>query len=152
MYKSLLKIATGEGLRFLTVGLMATCLDLIVFAILNYFSKMSNSINFIIAFYLSVLCRFFADRSFTFNIPWCSDKYAMSIELLRYIFSCTATMLIGLWSFHVVHWMGYSNMISKIASIPPVTLAGYLLFKFVVFRTKPNVDTNLKSRYYNGRQ
>jgi putative flippase GtrA len=152
MNKSLLNIATGEGLRFLTVGLMATCIDLIVFAILNYFTEVNNSINFIIAFYLSVLCRFFADRNFTFKIPWCSDKYGMSIELLLYIFSCTATMLIGLWSFHAVHWMGCSNMISKIASIPPVTLAGYLLFKFIVFRTKSNVNTNLKSRYYNERQ
>ena len=125
-----------EGIRFLWVGLWATILDCIALLILTNFFQIDKTISFLLAFYTSVLCRFFFDKYYTFS----TDSNLMLDSTLRqlmvYILSCSMTMLIGIIifesSFHITH----SVIISKIISIPCVTLSGFIFFKLFVFRIK----------------
>jgi putative flippase GtrA len=105
---------------------------LVIFLILSSLTQINTQVCFIIAFYLAVLCRFIVDRRLTFGIKF--EISGMRRQFVRYLLSCTVTMLVGLAVFHLCLCVGISSIISKIISILPVTITGYVLFRIFVFK------------------
>ena len=119
-----------EMLRFLMVGGGATLLDLGVFRVLQCGFSVSPPVCFVVAFSVSVVCRFLADKFFTFqNI---AANYGRQFTL--YIGACVVTLFVGLCVFEVLNYLTDLPFLSKIGSVPFVTVAGYVLFRIIVFR------------------
>ena len=116
--------------RFLLVGGGATLLDLIAFSLLIYIFPEKPSVCFVVAFGLSVCCRFLADKKYTFRDT--NNSYFKQFAL--YATGCTLTLGVGITVFTLVLQLGSSELWSKLVSIPFVTVVGYLLFRSVVFR------------------
>lgn len=116
--------------RFLITGGLATLLDLAVFVLLGLVLPEQLKLRFVLAFSLSVVCRFLADKSFTFNNR--SKRYGS--QFLLYACSCVITMLAGLGAFNLALYCGASPFWAKLVSIPCVTVAGFFLFRCIVFR------------------
>ena len=81
-------------------------------------------------FSISVVCRFLADKFFTFRDI--TANYGRQFTL--YIGACVITLLIGLCVFEVLNYLTDLPFLSKIVSVPFVTVAGYVLFRIIVFR------------------
>lgn len=120
----------SQASRFLVTGGLATLLDLAVFMLLGLVIPEQLKLRFVFAFSVSVACRFLADKVFTFNNS--SKLYSRQFSL--YVLSCLFTMLVGLGAFNISLHYGASPFWAKIISIPCVTVAGFFLFRFVVFR------------------
>ena len=116
--------------RFLLVGGGATLLDLAVFSLLIYFFREKASVCFVVAFVFSVCCRFLADKNYTFR----NTGNAYFRQFALYITGCCLTLGVGMTVFTLGLQLGASELWSKLVSIPFVTVAGYLFFRFVVFR------------------
>lgn len=122
----------AEGLRFLLVGGGATALDFLLFWLLVSLWPAHDKVCFVVAFFTSVLCRFFADKLFTFR-----DKSGrVGLQLPLYFASTGVTLLIGLGIYSLCVWLGCGPLLAKLLSMPFVTAAGYLLFKFLVFSNR----------------
>lgn len=119
-----------EMLRFLMVGGGATMLDLGVFRVLQCSFGVNPPVCFAAAFSISVVCRFLADKFFTFRDI--TANYGRQFTL--YIGACVITLLIGLCVFEVLNYLTDLPFLSKIVSVPFVTVAGYVLFRIIVFR------------------
>ena len=116
--------------RFLLVGGGATLLDLAVFSLLIYFFREKASVCFVVAFGLSVCCRFLADKNYTFR----NTGNAYFRQFALYITGCCLTLGVGMTVFTLGLQLGASELWSKLVSIPFVTVVGYLFFRLVVFR------------------
>ena len=119
-----------EMLRFLLVGGGATLLDLTVFRILQRGFALNPTLCFIAAFTTSVVCRFLADKFFTFR----NAEAAYGRQFVLYVCACCITLLVGLLMFEMLKYFTGMPFLSKIISVPFVTLAGYILFRRIVFR------------------
>ncbi len=119
-----------EVLRFLCIGGAATLMDLAVFRLCLHFLPERETICFVIGFALSVLCRFYADKHFTFR----ERRGTASTQFVLYLASCLLTLLIGVGAFNGFMLFGASAFAGKLLSIPFVTVAGYALFRYLVFR------------------
>lgn len=120
-----------EVLRFLLIGGSATLLDLLIFRLLLIGLPHSVNACYVIAFTISVVCRFYADKYYTFKERSSKNK---STQFLSYLLSCLATMSIGILFLNFFLLLNLSPFWSKVFSIPFVTVAGYFLFKFFVFK------------------
>ena len=120
----------AEVVRFLCIGGSATLLDLIVFNLCLLVLPSKETLSFVIGFSTSVLCRFFADKYFTFR----AKQGKLPHQFALYLTSCLITLLIGVGVFNVLLCLNFTAFWSKIISIPFVTVAGYFLFKFIVFK------------------
>jgi putative flippase GtrA len=129
--KTTRRATAREITRFLCIGGLATLLDLAVFR-LALAAIPSKGLCFVIGFTVSVTARFAADKSFTFK----ANAGKTSRQFTLYVMSCCATLLIGLGVFNALLLLSFSPMWSKVISIPFVTVAGYLLFKFLVFKQR----------------
>lgn len=125
----------GEIFRFLLVGGGATVLDCLVLAALSAWTACSPSVSFVIAFMVSVLCRFLFDRQYTFRLHGSLRARSVWGELYRYTAGTCVTLALGSTLFYGAMYAGCTVMLAKIISIPPVTGAGYLIFKYIAFRT-----------------
>lgn len=121
-----------EIMRFLGVGLGATILDLLLFWGMVGISECNETIGYLIAFYASIICRFFFDQQYTFR----NVKTNTVIQLRAYAAVCTLTAFIGIAVFHAALWVDFSSLVAKALSIPFVTVSGYMLFSRIVF-TRP---------------
>lgn len=121
-----------EIARFLGVGLGATALDMLLFWGLVGILECNETAGYLVAFYTSVICRFFFDQRYTFR----NDRANTAIQLRAYAAACTLTALIGIAAFHAALWAGFPPLAAKIVSIPLVTASGYMLFRRIVF-TRP---------------
>jgi len=126
----------NECFRFLSVGLFSTIIDIFSLHVLNEFTAIDKSICFTLSFFLSVLIRFFLDKNVTFRYV-CSTRFCILGGLLfAYVLSCVFTYFVGFLFFRCGLMIGFSVIFSKIISIPPVTVSGYLLFKYFVFKNQ----------------
>lgn len=116
--------------RFLLVGGGATVLDFMAFVILIQMFPTMPKVCFAAAFTLSVFCRFMADKHYTFQ----NKSTAYGRQFVLYIAACLLTMTIGIWTFNLSMHLGADEIWSKLISIPFVTLSGFVVFRFVVFR------------------
>jgi putative flippase GtrA len=114
--------------RFLIVAAFATLLDVALCTVLCL--PFPKEIAYVVAFVTALLARFCLDRSFTFK----STDPNVAAQFLRYAACCFATLLTGLMIFRTLCQSGVTPLASKLISIPPVTVLGFLLFRFVVFR------------------
>lgn len=119
----------AETGRFLIIGAGATLLDFMLFWGLVRVFPASGKICFAIAFFTSVGCRFFADKLFTFR----DGSKKVGLQLPLYVASTVCTMLIGLGVYSLCVRLGSGPLLAKFISMPFVTAAGYILFKFLVF-------------------
>ncbi len=131
----LVRSRIGEWARFLLIGGWSTILDCAVLAMLTTWANWSPTPAYIAGFTTSIVTRYFIDRFYTFRHAKMFAKVVWR-EFFQYIFSCCFAMAIGTVIFYACIYLGFSVAISKIISIPPVTIAGYLLFRFVVFKAK----------------
>ena len=120
----------SQASRFLVTGGLATLLDLAVFMLLGLVIPEPLKLRFVFAFSVSVACRFLAEQVFTFHDSSTLHHRKYSLYVLAGLF----TMLVGLGAFNMSLHYGASPFWSKIISIPCVTVAGFFLFRFVVFR------------------
>lgn len=124
----------GEIIRFLLVGGGATVLDCVVLAALSAWSTFSPSRSFVIAFMISVFCRFLFDRQYTFRLHGSFFERTVWGELVRYTAGTCVPLALGSTLFYGAMSAGCTVMLAKIISIPPVTGAGYFIFKYIAFR------------------
>lgn len=126
----------NECFRFLGVGLFATMIDLLTLYVLTKFTSVDKSICFTFSFFLSVSVRFLLDKNFTFQYV-CKNRFFTICSLISmYAACCMLTYFLGLLIFRCGLLVGFSVIVSKIISIPPVTVSGYLLFKYFVFKNR----------------
>lgn len=126
----------NEGFRFLSVGLFATLFDILTLHLLNEFTEINKSICFTISFFLSVVARFFLDKNVTFRYVCSNGICIIGSLFFAYVLSCVFTYFVGFLFFRCGLMVGFSVIVSKIISIPPVTISGYLLFKYFVFKNQ----------------
>ena len=122
----------AEAARFLLTGAGATALDFLLFWLLVSLFPDRDTACFSIAFFISVACRFFADKRFTFRDP----SHKVGLQLPLYFASTLCTLLIGLGVYSLCVRLGCSPLPAKLISMPFVTAAGYFLFKLVVFSNR----------------
>ncbi len=134
----IIRTRIGEWARFLLIGGWSTLLDCAVLAALTVWANWNPTPAYIAGFTTSIITRYFIDRYYTFRHSTMFAKIVWR-EFFQYIFSCCFAMTIGTIIFYACIYIGLSVTISKIISIPPVTIAGYLLFRFVVFKPKEQV-------------
>jgi putative flippase GtrA len=104
--------------------------------LLTKFTSIDKSISFTCSFFLSVAVRFFIDKNVTFRYI-CRNRYFILGKLFFiYTACCVFTYFVGLVIFRCGILIGFSVIISKLISIPPVTMSGYLLFKYFVFKNR----------------
>jgi putative flippase GtrA len=120
-----------EMLRFLFTGGLSTALDFALFLSALYVFPEKNNFCFVLAFVCSAACRFIADKFFTFR----HRQGNIWRQSAMYIVCAVATLALGTVIFNAGLWWGLSPLLSKIVSVPFVTISGYLLFKIVVFGT-----------------
>ena len=112
------------------VGGLATTLDVVAFGLLHHAMPTSSTLCFVLAFTLSVCCRFIADKRFTFQ----NAQTTYGRQFVLYFFACLLTMGIGIATFCLFLWIGVFEMGSKLLSIPFVTASGFIIFRQIVFR------------------
>ena len=122
----------AEAARFLLTGAGATALDFLLFWLLVSLFPDRDAACFAIAFFSSVACRFFADKRFTFR----DSSRGVGLQLPLYFASTLCTMLIGLGVYSLCVRLGCAPLPAKLVSMPFVTAAGYLLFKYLVFPSR----------------
>ena len=114
--------------RFLLVAGATTLLDVGACTGLCY--VLSKPFAYVVAFILALCFRFLLDRSFTFR----SSDLAIKRQFFRYVLTCLGSLALGLLIFNWVLGYGFAPVVAKVTSIPPVTVFGYLSFRFFVFR------------------
>ncbi len=125
----------AEWGRFLLIGGWSTLVDCAVLAMLTVWANWDPTPAYIAGFTTSIVSRYFIDRYYTFKH---TKMFAAVVwkEFFQYILSCCLAMAIGTVIFYAGIYLELSVALSKIISIPPVTISGYLLFRFLVFRAK----------------
>jgi len=118
-----------EFMRFLLTGGFAAILDIAVFKLLITFFPTIVTTCYIISFGIAAVCRFFADKFYTFNNAGNTRK-----QFFTYIFSCLLTLGAGILIFNFLILLHLPALWSKVISIPLVTFIGYFLFKILVFK------------------
>lgn len=116
--------------RFVAVAAVTTLGD--VGACTGLCFVLPKALAYIIAFSLALCFRFLLDRWFTFR----SSDDAITRQFLRYVVACLGSLVLGLLVFNWVLTYGLAPVLAKIISIPPVTVFGYLAFRFFVFGSR----------------
>jgi putative flippase GtrA len=114
-------------IRFLLVGGSITLFDVAFCAILTLI--LPPNLAYCLSFATAVALRFWLDRHFTFR----SLGGKAMAQFAKYWFSCSVTMIVGIVAFNGLQTCGVPLILSKIGSVIPVTLLGYVLFRFFVF-------------------
>ena len=127
----------AEMARFLVTGAGATALDVLLFWLLVSLFPAHGKACFAVSFCTSVLCRFFADKRFTFvDTAGGTMSGKTGRQLLMYFASSLGTMVVGLGVYSLCLRFASGPLLAKLVSIPFVTASGFLLFKLVVFRPR----------------
>lgn len=118
---------------FLLSGAFTTVLDLVVFAAL--LRCVEGSVAFIVSFSICVLVRFFFDSRISFQQRrWSIRSFSL------YVFVNCSSMFFGLFLYEILS-MSVGGFVGKILSIPPVTVVGFFLMRYFVFKNKPIENT-----------
>jgi putative flippase GtrA len=114
-------------IRFLLIGGSITIFDLAFCAILTLI--LPATVAYCGSYATAIVLRFWLDTRFTFR----SSGSKVLAQFARYWFSCSLTMIVGIAAFSGLRACGVPLIPSKIVSVIPVTLLGYVLFRFFVF-------------------
>jgi putative flippase GtrA len=133
LFTTLLNRLESTKLRFLLVGGSITLFDITFCAILSVI--LPATLAYCLSFATAVVLRFWIDRNFTFRE---SDGERL-LQFVRYWLSCCLTLIVGAAAFNSLRLLAIPVVVAKVFSVFPVTLLGYLLFRFFVFVRQPSV-------------
>src|ERR1700730_13210867 len=120
-FRAALTHSRAVKIRFLLVGGSVTVFDVAFCAILTLIAP--ANLAYCVSFATAVALRFWLDRHFTFR----SSGGKALTQFAKYWFSCSLTLVVGIVAFNGLRACGIPLITSKIVSVIPVTLLGYVL-------------------------
>ena len=113
--------------RFLLVGLGITMFDLVFCTALC--AALPPATAYLVSYVVCITVRFWLDKQYTFQ----NGDGDLCGKYLRYWLACLVTLLIGWGGFGALIRMGFPYLFAKLISLVPVTVSGYVLFRWFVF-------------------
>ena len=135
-----LYIKYKELVNYLIVGVLTTVVSLAayygcVFTFLNPESAIELQIANILSWVAAVTFAYFTNRKFVFE----SKETNMAKEAAKFYASRLSTLAMDMVIMFVgVTWMGFSDKIMKLVVQVVVTIANYIISKFLVFKKEEN--------------
>lgn len=112
-------------LLFLLSGAFSTALDIGLFTLLH--KVFEKSLAYGLSYSICVAIRYLIDSRITF-----ADSQTGKNRFLPYFIGNLVVMLFGLAVFNLL-CLKLDPLTAKVLSIPPATIAGFILMRFVVF-------------------
>lgn len=136
LYQRIHQFLNSHGrslLSFLTVGAIAAVINFSTFSFLWGLLKINYPFAVSVAYVLSVVFHFFANRRFTFK----SSGAHFMPQIRKYLVMVGVNYLITLAvMFIVVETLGFSPYLGTISAIAMTVGIGYLMARFWVFHSK----------------
>lgn len=119
-------------LWYLGSGLASTGLDMVLFALL--LDLLGGRGAFVSSYFICIVVRYLFDSRVTFSGGGAASRIFLRYVAVNLCMMCFGFLIFSLLSSH------FHEFLSKILSVPPVTLSGYFLMRRYVFPSFSSAD------------
>lgn len=123
-----------ELLLYLFFGGLTFVISIVTFAVFNISMNINEHTANIMSWTIAVLFSFFTNRIWVFAAPTDSIRTLIK-QIIMFFCGRVATLIIEeIILFIFITWLGFSNMIIKIAAQIVVIVTNYIISKLIVFK------------------